>query len=72
MSLSSSPPSSTKNVDGVRPANMLVDLPGKKSQLDLKLFSVGVLVVGRIVSPWPQLHSEECKISLLVERVWHA
>jgi len=27
------------------------DLPGKKSQLDLKSFGVGVAVVGRIVPP---------------------
>ena len=49
--LSSGPPSSTRNVDGVVPANMSGDLPGKKSQLDLRLFGVGVQVVGRMVTP---------------------
>ena len=49
--LSSSPPSRTKNVDGVGPANMSGDLPSKKSQLDVRSFGVGVPVVGRIVMP---------------------
>ena len=44
-------PSNTRNVDGVRPTNMPGDLPGKKSQLDLKLFGVGVPAVGHTVSP---------------------
>jgi len=33
-------------VDGAGPTNMIGDLPGKKSQLDLKPFGVGVPVVG--------------------------
>ncbi len=49
-SLSSGPPS-TINVDGAGPANMLGDLAGKKSQLDLKPFGVGVPAVGRKVMP---------------------
>ena len=44
--LSSGTPSSARNVDGARPANMLEDLPGKKSQLDLKPFGVGVPAAG--------------------------
>ena len=39
---SSGPPSRARNVDSVGPTNVLGDLPGKKSQLDLKLFGVGV------------------------------
>ena len=38
-------------VDGVGPSNMSGDLPGKKSQLDLRSFSVGVPVVGCTVMP---------------------
>lgn len=38
-------------VDGVGPANMSGDLLGKKSQLDVRAFDVGVPVVGRTVSP---------------------
>lgn len=38
-------------VDGAGLANMLGDLLGKKSQLDLRSFGVGVLAVGRMVSP---------------------
>jgi len=49
--LSSSPPSSTKNVDDVGPANMSWDLPVKKSKLDLRPFGVGVLAMGSTVSP---------------------
>ena len=49
--LSSSPPSSARNVDGAGVANMSGDLLGKKSQLDLRPFGVGVLVVGRMVMP---------------------
>jgi len=41
-SLSSGPPSSARNFDGSRPANMSGDLPSKKSQLDLRPFGVGV------------------------------
>jgi hypothetical protein len=40
----------TRNVDG-GPANMSGDLPGKKSQLDLRPFGVGVPAVGRTVMP---------------------
>jgi len=50
-SLSSSPPSSVINVDGVGLANMPGDLLGKKSKLNLRLFSVGIPVVGRMVMP---------------------
>lgn len=49
--LLSSPPSSTRNVDGAGPANMSGDLPGKKSQLELRPFGVAVLAVGRTVFP---------------------
>ena len=49
--LSSSPPFSAKNVDGAGPTNMSEDLPSKKSQLDLRLFGVGVPAVGCMVSP---------------------
>lgn len=38
-------------VDGVVPANMSAELPGKKSQLDFRHFGVGVLTVGHTVSP---------------------
>ncbi len=38
-------------VDGVGSANMSEDLPGKKSQLDLRQFDVGVQRVGRMISP---------------------
>ena len=55
--------------DGVGPANMSGDLPSKKSQLDLRLFCVGVLVVGCMISPWPRLQTKESKMSLLVARV---
>ena len=48
---SSSPPSSTRNVDGARPANMLRDLPGNKSQVDLRPLGVGVLEVGCTIMP---------------------
>lgn len=67
-------------VDGVR-NDILTSLdlltcqgisPAKKSQLDLRLFGVGVLVVGRTVSPWLQLQAKVSKMSLLVERVLHA
>jgi len=68
--LSSGTPSSTRNVDGAGPTNMLEDLPSKKSQLDLKSFGVGVLVVGRMLSPWLWFHTEASKISLLIARVW--
>jgi len=50
-SLSSRPPSSTRNVDGDGPANVSGDLPGKRSQLDLIPFVVGVAAVGRMVLP---------------------
>ena len=40
--LSSGHHSSTKNVNGLGLANMSRDLPSKKSQLDRKLFGVGV------------------------------
>jgi len=40
-----------KYVDGVGPANMSGDLPGKNSQLDLRPFGVGVLAVGHMVMP---------------------
>jgi len=36
---------------GVGPTNMLGHLPSKKYQIDLRPFSVGVLIVGRMVSP---------------------
>jgi len=49
--LSFGPPSSTKNVDSDGPANMLGDLLGKKSQLDLIPFGVGVPTVGCTVMP---------------------
>ena len=49
--LSSGPPSSARNVDGARPANMSGDLLGKKSQLDLRPFGVGVPAVGHTVMP---------------------
>jgi len=49
--LSFEPPSSARNFDGAGPTNMSGDLSGKKSQLDLILFGVGVLAVGRMVSP---------------------
>jgi len=51
---------------------MLGDLPGKKSQLDLQSFGVGVPAVGHTLSPWPWLCAEASTMSLLVERVWHA
>lgn len=51
LNLSYGPPSSTRNFYGARPANMLGDLLGKKSQLDLKPFGVGVLAVGSMVMP---------------------
>ena len=38
-------------VDGAGPTNMSGDLPGKKSQLDLRPFGVGVPAVGRKVIP---------------------
>ena len=38
-------------IDDARLANMLRDLPGKKSQLDLRPFGVGVLAVGSTASP---------------------
>jgi len=47
--LSSDPPSSARNVDGVGPTNMSMDLPSKKSQLDLRLFGVGVPIVGHTI-----------------------
>lgn len=37
--------------DGAGPTNMSGDLPGKNSQLDLRLFGVGALVVGCMVMP---------------------
>jgi len=40
-----------EGVDSAGPANMLGDLLGKKSQLDLKLFGVGVPTVGSTVFP---------------------
>ena len=40
-----------RNVDGARPTNMTGDLLGKKSQLDLRPFGVGVPTVGRMVMP---------------------
>ena len=49
--LSSGGPSSAKHVDGDGPANMSGDLRGKKSQLDLRLFGVGVPTVGHMISP---------------------
>ena len=70
LSLSSSPPSSAKNVDGAGPTNMLGDLLGKKSQLYLKPFGVGVLAVGCMLFPWPRFQTEASKMSLLVARVW--
>ena len=39
------------SIDGVGPTNMSGDLPGKKSQLDLRLFGVGVPTLGRTVMP---------------------
>jgi len=36
--------------DGARPANMSGDIIDKKSQLDLRTFSVGVPIVGSMVS----------------------
>ena len=51
--LSSGPSSSSINVDGAGPTNMSRDLPGKKSQVDLRPFAIGVLAVGRMVMPWP-------------------
>lgn len=51
------PPSSARNVDGDGPANMSGDLLGKKSQLDLKSFGVGVSIVGGTVSPWLELRA---------------
>jgi len=48
---------------------MLGDLPGKKSQLDLRPFGVGVPRVGRTVMPWLRFPTEASKMSLLVERV---
>ena len=39
------------SVDGVVPANMSGDLPGKKSQLDLRPFGVVVPTLGRTVMP---------------------
>lgn len=59
------------HVDGVGPTNMSGNLPGKKSQLDLRPFGVGVPIVGRTVSPWTWFHTKESKVFLLVERVWH-
>ena len=49
--LSSDPPSSTINVDIVGPANMSGDLLGKKSQLELRPFGVGVPTMGHMVMP---------------------
>jgi len=49
--LSFGPPSSARNVEGAGPTNMLVDLPSKKSQLDLRPFGVGVPAVGHTVMP---------------------
>lgn len=39
------------SVDGVGPANMSGDLPSKKSQLDDRLFGVGVPAIASIVKP---------------------
>jgi len=64
--LSSSPPSSTRNVDVVGLANMSGDLFGKKSQLDLKPFGVGVPIVGSKSMPW--LIAHRGKKDILVER----
>lgn len=38
-------------VGDARPANMSRDLPGKKFQLYLRPFGIGVLVVGRKAMP---------------------
>ena len=46
------------------------DLPCKKSQLDLKLFGVGVPAVGHKVMPWPWCRIKESTKALSVERVW--
>ena len=40
-----------ESVNGAGPTNMSGDIPGKKSQLDLRLFGVGVPTVGHMVSP---------------------
>ena len=45
------PLSNSIKFDGARLANMSSDLPGKKYQLDLRPFGVGVPVVGHRVSP---------------------
>jgi len=45
------------------------DLPGKKSQLDLRPFGVGVLAVCLKVMAWPRCRTEACKVTLSVERV---
>lgn len=46
------------------------DLLGKKSQLDLRLFGVGVPSMGRKVMSWPWCHTEASKITLSIESVW--
>lgn len=38
-------------IDGARPTNMSGDLPGKKYQLDLRLFGVRVPTMGCTVIP---------------------
>lgn len=45
------PSSNTRNVDNTIPAIMSDDLPSKKSKLDLRLFGVGVLIVGSKAMP---------------------
>jgi len=48
---SSGSPSSTRNVDGVGPTNISGDIPGKKSELDLRPFGVGVPAADHMVMP---------------------
>jgi len=50
--LSFGPPYSAKNIDGAGLANMSGDLPGNKSQLDLRPFGLGVPAVGSKSMPW--------------------
>jgi len=49
--LSFGPPYSARNFDGVGPTNMSGGLPGKKFELDLRPFGVGVPAVGCMVFP---------------------